>query len=37
MNSVILDLVSDVNILPKKTWEQRGKPKMVWSPIKLWL
>ena len=37
MNSVILDLGSDVNILPKKTWEQMGKPKMVWSPIKIWL
>ena len=35
MNGVILDLGSDVNILPKKTWEKMGKPKMVWSHIQL--
>ena len=33
MNQVILDLGSDVNILPKNSWEQMGKPKLVWSPI----
>lgn len=35
MNQVILDLGSNVNILPKKTWEQMSKPKLVWSPIQL--
>ena len=35
MNNIILDVGSDVNILPKKTWEQIRKPKMVWSPIHL--
>ena len=29
MNNVILDLGYDVNILPKKTREKMGKPKMV--------
>jgi hypothetical protein len=33
MNNFILDLGSDVNILPKKMWENMGKPKMAWSPI----
>ena len=33
MNSIILDLGFDVNMLLKKTWEYMGKPKMVWSPI----
>jgi hypothetical protein len=28
---------SDVNILPKKTWEAMGKPKMVFLPIWLWM
>lgn len=28
MNQVILDLGSDVNILPKQTWEQMGKPAL---------
>ena len=37
MNSVILDLGFDVNTLPKKMWEQMGKPKMVWYPSQLWL
>ena len=35
MNKIILDLGSDVNIFPNKTWELMGKPKMVWSPIQL--
>lgn len=26
MNQVILDLRSNVNIFPKKTWEKMGKP-----------
>jgi hypothetical protein len=33
----MLDFGSDVNILPKKTWEAMGKPKMVFSPIQLWM
>jgi hypothetical protein len=32
---MILDLGSDVNVLPKKTWEMMGKPKLAWSPIQL--
>jgi hypothetical protein len=35
IDNVILDLGSDVNMLPKKTWEMMGKPKLVWSPIQL--
>jgi hypothetical protein len=35
MDGVMLDLGSDVNILPKKSWEVMGKPKLVWLPIKL--
>jgi hypothetical protein len=31
----MLDLGSDVNILPKKTWEALGKPQLVYSPIQL--
>lgn len=26
-----------MNILPKKSWEQVGKPKLVWSPVQLHL
>jgi hypothetical protein len=37
INDVMLDLGSDVNILPKKTWEAMGKPKLVYSPIQLWM
>jgi hypothetical protein len=29
----ILNLGSNVNIIPKKTWEMMGKPKLAWSPI----
>ena len=29
MDNVILDLGSDVNILPQKSWEQMGKLKLV--------
>jgi len=29
------DLGSDVNILPKKTWEAMGKPQRKYSPIQL--
>jgi hypothetical protein len=35
MDGVMLDLGSDVNILPKKSWELMGKPNLVWSPIQL--
>jgi hypothetical protein len=35
VDNVILDLGSDVNVLPKQTWEMMGKPKMVWSPVQL--
>jgi hypothetical protein len=31
IDNVILDLGSDVNMLPKKTWEMMGKPNLVWS------
>jgi hypothetical protein len=32
---VMLDLGSYVKILPKKTWEDLGKPQLVYSPIQL--
>jgi hypothetical protein len=35
MEGIMLDLGSDVNIFPKKSWELMGKPKLVWSPIQL--
>jgi hypothetical protein len=35
VDNVILDLGSDVNFLPKKTWEMMGKPKLVWSHVQL--
>jgi len=35
MDQVILDLGSDVNILPKQTWELMGKPKLQWSTIQM--
>jgi hypothetical protein len=31
----MLDLGFDINILPKKTWEAMGNPKLVYSPIQL--
>jgi hypothetical protein len=31
----MLDLGSNVNFLPKNTWEMMGKPKLIWSPIHL--
>ena len=37
VDSVILDLGSDVNILTKKTWEMMGKPQLVWSLVQLQL
>jgi hypothetical protein len=35
IDNVILDLGSDVNVLPKKTWEMIWKTNLVWSPIQL--
>jgi hypothetical protein len=35
MEGIMLDLGSDVNIFPKKSWELMGKPKLVWFPIQL--
>jgi hypothetical protein len=35
IENVILDLGSDVNVIPKKTWEMMGKPKLACSPIQL--
>ena len=35
MDQVILDLRSDVNVLPKQTWECMGRPTLQWSPIQL--
>lgn len=35
MDYIILDLGSDVNVLTKQTWEQMGKPRLVWSPVQL--
>ena len=33
VDSVILDLGSDINILTKQTWQQMGKPTLGWSPV----
>lgn len=35
MDQVIPDLGSDVNVLPKQTWERMGKPTLQSSPIQL--
>ena len=35
VESVILDLGSDVNILTKKTWQLMGKPVLGWSSVQL--
>ena len=35
MDQVILDLGSNTNVLPKKTWEQIGRLALQWSPIQL--
>jgi len=32
---VVLDLGSEVNVMTKKTWALMGKPKLIYSPIKL--
>ena len=33
VDSVILDLGSDVNIFTRQTWKNMGIPKLSWSPI----
>ena len=35
VDSVILDLKSDVNILTKQTWELMGKPTLGWLSVQL--
>jgi hypothetical protein len=35
VDNIILDLGSDVNVLPKKTWEFMGKTKLLWYPVQL--
>ena len=35
MDQVILDLGSDANVLPKKTWKRMGEPTLEWSNIQL--
>jgi hypothetical protein len=35
LDNIILDLGFDVNMLPKKTRELMGKPKLVWSHVLL--
>jgi hypothetical protein len=32
---VVLDLGSEVNVMKKQTWALMGKPKMIYSPIRL--
>jgi hypothetical protein len=32
---VVLDLGSEVNVMTKKTWELMGKPRLIYSPIRL--
>ena len=35
ISDTMLDLGSDVNILPRKTWEALGWPRLTYSPIQL--
>jgi hypothetical protein len=35
VDNVILDLGSDVNVLPKQTWEMMGENELVWSHVQL--
>jgi hypothetical protein len=35
VDNVILDLGYDVNVIPRKTWDMIGKPKIVWSLVQL--
>jgi hypothetical protein len=32
---VVLDLGSEVNVMTKQTWALMGKPKLIYSPIRL--
>ena len=35
IDQVILDLGSDANVLPKKTWQRMGEPNLAYSTIQL--
>jgi hypothetical protein len=35
MGDIILDLGSEVNVLPKKTWQCMGEPTLVYSHVQL--
>jgi hypothetical protein len=35
VDNVILDLGYDMKVLPKKTWDLMGKPKLLWSLFQL--
>jgi hypothetical protein len=35
MDYVVLDLGSEVNVMTKQTWALMGKPKLIYSPIRL--
>jgi hypothetical protein len=35
MGDVILDLGSEVNVLPKNTWQCMGEPTLGYSPVQL--
>lgn len=35
MDQVIPDLGSEVNVIPKQTWERMGRPALQWYPIQL--
>jgi hypothetical protein len=35
MGDIILDLGSEVNVFPKKTWKSMGEPTLGYSPIQL--
>jgi hypothetical protein len=35
VDSVILDVGYDVNVLTNNIWEMMGKPKLIWSPVQL--
>jgi hypothetical protein len=35
MGDIILDLGSEVNVLPNKTWQCMGEPTLAYSPIQL--
>jgi hypothetical protein len=37
MGDIILDVVSEVNVLPKKTWKCMGEPTLGYSPMQLQL